>query len=184
MFKKINIVPRWLIFCLDLTCCSFALILAYFLNNNFEISRINLNELSRNTLIFLVINCVVFLNVKTYAGIVRYTSAQDSFRILFSIIISNAFFIFGNLFLLSFNEPAIISNVVIIITGLCSFVLLITYRVLVKYFFMYIKNMKLDKRRVIIYGVGETGVATKRTLDADPHVNKSVVAFVDDDLRK
>jgi FlaA1/EpsC-like NDP-sugar epimerase len=44
--------------------------------------------------------------------------------------------------------------------------------------------MKLDKRRVIIYGVGETGVATKRTLDADPNVNMSVVAFVDDDLRK
>jgi FlaA1/EpsC-like NDP-sugar epimerase len=32
--------------------------------------------------------------------------------------------------------------------------------------------------------VGETGVTTKRTLDADPHVNMSVVAFVDDDLRK
>jgi FlaA1/EpsC-like NDP-sugar epimerase len=32
--------------------------------------------------------------------------------------------------------------------------------------------------------VGETGVATKRTLDADPNVNMSVVAFVDDDLRK
>ena len=49
---------------------------------------------------------------------------------------------------------------------------------------MYIKNMKLDKRRVVIYGVGETGVATKRTLDTDPSVNMSVVAFVDDDIRK
>jgi FlaA1/EpsC-like NDP-sugar epimerase len=44
--------------------------------------------------------------------------------------------------------------------------------------------MKLDKRRVVIYGVGETGVATKRTLDTDPSVNMSVVAFVDDDIRK
>ena len=44
--------------------------------------------------------------------------------------------------------------------------------------------MKLDKRRVVIYGVGETGVATKRTLDTDPNVNMSVVAFVDDDIRK
>jgi len=44
--------------------------------------------------------------------------------------------------------------------------------------------MKLDKRRVVIYGVGETGVATKRTLDTDPSVNMSVVAFVDDDTRK
>ena len=49
---------------------------------------------------------------------------------------------------------------------------------------MYIKNMKLDKRRVVIYGVGEAGVATKRTLDTDPSVNMSVVAFVDDDIRK
>jgi len=184
MFKKINIVPRWIIFCIDLAFCGLALMFAYFLRFNFDATLINFNELSRNTLIFLGINCLVFFNVKTYAGIVRYTSAQDSFRILFSISVSNAFFIICNLFLLSFNKLAIIPNVVVIITGLTSFVLLITYRVLVKYFFMYIKNMKLDKRRVIIYGVGETGVATKRTLDADPNVNMSVVAFVDDDLRK
>jgi FlaA1/EpsC-like NDP-sugar epimerase len=184
MFKKINIVPRWIIFCIDLAFCGLALMFAYFLRFNFDATLININELSRNTLIFLGINCLVFFNVKTYAGIVRYTSAQDSFRILFSISVSNAFFIICNLFLLSFNKLAIIPNVVVIITGLTSFVLLITYRVLVKYFFMYIKNMKLDKRRVIIYGVGETGVATKRTLDADPNVNMSVVAFVDDDLRK
>lgn len=184
MFKKINIVPRWLIFCIDLTCCGFSLLLAYLLTVNFDTLRIDFSELSRNLLLFLGFNCVVFFNVKTYAGIVRYTSAQDSFRILFSISISNAFFILANLFLLSFNKPPIISNVIVIITGLCSFVLLITYRVLVKYFFMYIKNMKLDKRRVVIYGVGETGVATKRTLDTDPSVNMSVIAFVDDDIRK
>ncbi|WP_442794152.1 polysaccharide biosynthesis protein [Pelobium manganitolerans] len=184
MFRKINIVPRWLIFCLDLLFCGFALVLGYFLKYNFDISHIDINELARNILIFLAINTIVFFNVKTYAGIVRYTSAQDSFRILFSISVSNAFFIFCNLILLSFNHEPVISNVIIVITGLCSFVLLITYRVLVKYFFMYIKNLKLDKRRAIIYGVGETGVATKRSLDTDPSVNMSVVAFVDKDPRK
>lgn len=184
MFKRINIVPRWLIFCIDLMFCGFALLLSYFLKYNFDTSQIDVNELSRNTLIFLGINTIVFFNVKTYAGIVRYTSAQDSFRILFSISISNLFFILCNLFLLAFNKEPIIANVIVIITGLCSFVLLITYRVLVKYFFMYIKNLKLDKRRVIIYGVGETGVATKRSLDTDPSVNMSVVAFIDSDRRK
>lgn len=184
MFRRINIVPRWLIFCIDLTFCGLALSLAYLLNYNFDATQIDINELSRNTLIFLGINCIVFFNVKTYAGIVRYTSAQDSFRILFSISVSNLFFIFCNLVLLSFNKAPIISNVIVVITGLCSFVLLITYRVLVKYFFMYVKNLKLDKRRAIIYGVGETGVATKRSLDTDPSVNMSVVAFVDHDRRK
>jgi FlaA1/EpsC-like NDP-sugar epimerase len=184
MFKRINIVPRWLIFSIDLAFCALALMFSYFLRFNFDASHININELSRNTLIFLGINSIVFYNVKTYAGIVRYTSAQDSFRILFSISVSNAFFVLCNLFLLSFNKPVLIPNVVIVVTGLSSFVLLITYRVLIKYFFMYIKNMSLDKRRVVIYGAGETGVATKRQLDSNPSVNMSVVAFVDDDPRK
>lgn len=154
------------------------------LRRNFELAQVDLSVLSRNILLFTGINCIVFFNVKTYAGIVRYTSAQDSFRILFSIAASNTFFIVANLFLLTFHQTQLISNITVIVTGLTSFVLLITYRVLVKYFFMYIKNMSLDKRKVVIYGVGETGVATKRTLDSDPNVNMKVVAFVDDDLRK
>ncbi len=38
--------------------------------------------------------------------------------------------------------------------------------------------------RVVIYGAGEAGVATKRTFDHDNRVNKNIVAFVDDDIRK
>ncbi|MXV51715.1 polysaccharide biosynthesis protein [Pedobacter sp. HMF7647] len=184
MFTRINIVPRWIIFCIDLSICAFSLIFAYFIRYNLEASQINLNELSQNLLIFTLINSAVFFGLKTYAGIVRYTSAQDSFRILYSIAISNSFFIICNLFLLAFNRQIIISNVVVIITGLCSFLFLITYRVLVKYFFMYIKNLRLDKRKVIIYGAGETGIALKRTLDHEDRVNMNVLAFIDDDERK
>lgn len=49
---------------------------------------------------------------------------------------------------------------------------------------MYVKNLKIDKRKVIIYGAGETGITTKRTLDHDSDVNMNVIAFVDDDERK
>ncbi|ADY53788.1 polysaccharide biosynthesis protein CapD [Pseudopedobacter saltans DSM 12145] len=184
MFRRINIVPRWLIFCLDLLCCALSMGLAYFIKYDFSINHIDIQELSRNLLIFGLINCIVFFNVKTYAGIVRYTSAQDSFRILFAISLSNGLFILANIVSLSLGKDVFISNVVIVITGLCSFVMLITYRVLVKYFFVYIKNLRLDKKRVVIFGAGETGIATKRALDTDPKINMSVVAFVDNDPRK
>lgn len=143
-----------------------------------------MNELSRNILIFTVLNSFVFLSVKTYAGIIRYTSAQDSFRILFSIIISNGLFFFVNLFLISFNKEGYISNVILIINGLTGFLLLITYRVMVKYFFMYVKNFRMDKKKAIIYGAGEAGIAAKRTLDHDNKVNMMLAAFIDDDERK
>jgi len=77
-----------------------------------------------------------------------------------------------------------ISNVVLVINGLTSFLMLITYRVLIKYFFIYIKNLKLNRRRIIIYGAGETGIAMKRTLDHDRNLNMHVMAFLDDDERK
>ena len=141
-------------------------------------------EFSRNVLVMALINTIVFINVKTYSGIIRYTSAQDTFRILFSVLISNGMFFFLDIILIAINEPAFISSSVLIINGLASFLLLITYRVLIKYFFLYIKNLKLDKRRVMIYGAGEAGVATKRTFDHDNKVNKNIIAFVDDDERK
>ena len=184
MFNRINIVPRWIIFCLDLVFCLFSLCFAYFIRFNFNINLINLAELSRNLLIFSIISCTVFYNVKTYAGIIRYTSAQDSFRILFSIFISNFLFFVTNLVLMSFQKEIIISNVVLIVNGLCSFLLLITYRVFIKYFFIYIKNLSINRRRTIIYGAGETGIAMKRTLDHDRNLNLHVIAYIDDDERK
>jgi len=86
--------------------------------------------------------------------------------------------------LLSFDRDPYISNVILVINGLGGFLVLITYRVVVKYFFMYLKNFKVDKRRVIIYGAGEAGIAVKRTLDHDPKINMVLTAFIDDDERK
>ncbi len=184
MFTRLNIVPRWIIFSIDIAICIFSLFFAHLLRQNLNYTAINFTEMSRNVLAMLVVNAMVFLNVKTYAGIIRYTSAQDSFRILFAIVISNGFFFFANLILVAFGGQPIISNVVLVINGLTNFLLLITYRVMIKYFFMYAKNMKFDRRKVIIYGAGETGVTTKRTLDHEPGVSMQVVAFIDDDERK
>jgi FlaA1/EpsC-like NDP-sugar epimerase len=55
---------------------------------------------------------------------------------------------------------------------------------MVKYFFMYVKNFKIDRQRVIIYGAGEAGIAAKRTLDHDNKINMVLGAFIDDDDRK
>jgi FlaA1/EpsC-like NDP-sugar epimerase len=184
LFGKINIVSRWIILLLDLGICLISLTIAYAVELNLAVSEINIVEFGRSVLITTVINLVVFFNVKTYAGIIRYTSAQDTFRILFAVIISNGIFSFLNFTFTALGYAPLISTTVLIINLLTSFLLLITYRVLVKYFFMYIKNLDLDKKKVIVYGAGEAGLATKRTFDHDGKVNKAIVAFVDDDERK
>lgn len=184
MFSKINIVPRWLIFIIDLMICTISLGIAYFIRYNFDITDLSLIFFSRTALVIAIINVAVFFNVKSYTGIIRYTSAQDTFRILFAVVLSSAASFVINISITAFWNYQLTSNIIVVIYGLVSFVLLITYRILIKYFFTYVKNLNLDKMRVIIYGAGEAGIATKRTFDHDNRINKNIIAFVDDDLRK
>ena len=184
MFTKLQIVSRWIIFTIDICLSIIALLFAVILQNNFVIGTIDFLAFYKAVVLVIVVNSFVFYSVKTFAGIVRYTSAQDSFRILFAVVLSSLILFFTHALAIVITGEHVISSVTIITYTLSNFLLLITYRIIVKYFFMYIKNANLDKIRIIIYGAGEAGVATKRTFDHDPKVNKTIMAFVDDDARK
>lgn len=184
MFTKLQIVSRWIIFTIDICLSVVALLFAVILQKNFALNHIDFLAFYKAVVLMIIVNSLVFFSVKTYAGIVRYTSAQDSFRILFAVVLSSLILFFAHALAIVFTGEQVITAVTIITYTLCNFLFLITYRIVVKYFFMYIKNASLDKIRIIIYGAGEAGVATKRTFDHDPKVNKTIIAFVDDDVRK
>ncbi|MDN3547631.1 polysaccharide biosynthesis protein [Mucilaginibacter aquaedulcis] len=184
LFYRLNIVPRWIIFILDLLIGLLSFTVSYAIKYNFDFSHLNYLAFAQNAIIITVVSTVVFFAVKTYAGIIRYTSAQDSFRIFLSVLITNGAFFLINIASVAFYGVALITTGILVINALTCFLLMVTYRILVKYSFLYVKNLKLDKQRVIIYGAGEAGVATKRTLDHDYKVNKNIIAFVDDDQRK
>ena len=184
MFKKINIVPRWIIFLIDLGICSFSLFFAYLIRYNLSLNSVSLKDISGSILILGLINSIVFINFRTYAGIIRYTGVQDALRICYAILMTTSVLFFINLVSSNSGKALSFSNVTLIINALFSFLFLISYRVLVKYAFSYLRNYKMDRKNVIIYGAGEAGFATKRILEHDPKSNITVSAFVDDDVRK
>jgi FlaA1/EpsC-like NDP-sugar epimerase len=184
MFKKINIVPRWIIFLIDLSICSFSLVFAYLIRYNLSLESINMQDLSGNILILAIINSIVFINTRTYAGIIRYTGLQDALRICYAILMTTSVLFIITLVLSNAGKPISFSPATLIINALFSFVFLISYRVLVKYVFTYLRSYKMDRKNVIIFGAGEAGFATKRVLEHDTTSNVTIVAFVDDDLRK
>ncbi|MFZ9695943.1 MAG: hypothetical protein ACO3AY_08730, partial [Chitinophagaceae bacterium] len=67
---KVNIVPRWIIFLIDILLCNAALIVAYLIGNNLNLASISLRELASNLLVLTALNTLIFFNFKTYAGIV------------------------------------------------------------------------------------------------------------------
>lgn len=184
MFDRFNIVPRWIIFTLDLGCSAVALFFAYLLLNRFAYDTINSTDFSRKLLVVLAVSAIVFYRLKMYAGIVRYTSALDSVRILSSVSLSVAGLFLINTILIALNQSPLMANSLLIAYGLMSFLLLITYRSTVKLFFLYIKNLKSTRKQTVIYGAGDLGIAAKRTLDHDHHAENVVVGFIDDNLQK
>jgi len=185
MLQKINIVPRWIIFLIDLIICNVSLVVAYLIGHNLNFSLISLRELSSNLLVLSVLNTLIFFNFKTYAGIVRYTGVQDAFRVTYSLLVSTG--VLGFLSLVSLaNDKTFISLplVTLIVYAIFSFLSLIAYRVLIKYAFNYLRNSKMTPKNVIIYGAGEAGFATKRVLDHDISSKTRVVAYIDDNPRK
>ena len=115
MFSKLEIVPRWVIFTIDICLSIFALLLAEVVRLNFLIESLNALDLYKAVVLVVFVNTMVFFNIKTFAGIVRYTSAQDSFRILFAITLSSLAVFFANAIVVVLQSGSFISNVTIII---------------------------------------------------------------------
>ena len=153
MFKRLKIVPRWIIFLLDLSSCAFSLFVAYIISFNFQLDLLELREFVTNSIIFLVVNSIIFYLLKTYSGIIRYTSAQDMLHVLLAISMSNISFFLIKMGIPFIGNSIAINSSVLVINGLCSFLILITYRVGVKNFFLYIKNINSEKRRVELWRV-------------------------------
>ena len=184
VLNRIKIVPRWFIFCLDILFSSLALFLAFFIRNNLVLQFISWNQISNSITLALMVNCLVFISLRTYRGIVRYTGIQDALRVFSSVVFSTLVLYVAQFFNAAELSASPLSGTVLILYAAFSFLFLLGYRVFVKQSFMAIKNYRRLKKNVVIFGAGETGVATKRVLSHDTRNSFSLIGFVDDDVKK
>lgn len=181
-------LPRWSILIIDTVICAFALGLAFLIRFYFD--NDNMSEVDRKNVpidfaIVLLVRLISFFISKTYKGVVRYTSSRDAMRI-FAVVIAGSIFIF----ILNLVSRFFITGIyflptsILIIDALMTLFLMITSRLAVKALYFESRNPGKEKMNVIIYGAGEAGIITKRTLDRDAAIKYKVVGFVDDDGEK
>jgi FlaA1/EpsC-like NDP-sugar epimerase len=182
--KNLSIIPRWVIFLLDIAISSFCFLLAYLIKNEFNLSFLQQSQITQNLLILLSFNISLFSLFKVYAGIIRFTGLQDTFRIFFVVFFANVGYYVLDLFILQWYGFRLIPASVLVINMLLSFVALSSYRVIIKYFFSYITTINVTKKRVAIFGAGDVGISTKRALEHDMTANIQMVLFIEDDQRK
>jgi FlaA1/EpsC-like NDP-sugar epimerase len=177
--------PRWIIFLIDLSFSIAAVILAFMLRFNFKIPLDVYYLLKLNLLIIPSVRAISFIIGKTYAGIVRYTGSKDAQRIFMVNTITSLIFVGINI--ISYNSSIgeyILPFSIVIIEYMATVFLMITFRIIVKVLYSEIKNPKSEKRNVVIFGAGESGIITKRSIDRDARSRYNVIAFIDDDTKK
>jgi FlaA1/EpsC-like NDP-sugar epimerase len=181
--QRIQIVPRWIIFALDLICVAFASFIAALINAKFHLNELNVKQIGNFTLLVLLLNVLVFSALKTYRGIVRFTGLQDAFRVLLSVLFSTTSILLVEYFLISL-QGAVPDYTRITVYAVLSFLFLLGYRALVKQSFELIRNYRKVKKSVVIFGAGQAGLSTKRVLNNDIRNAFNIVGFIDDDKRK
>ena len=173
-----------MILLLDLGATVTALFIAILIQQNVALRAMNWDHVVNSIFLILLINSLVFTTTKSYTGIVRYTGVQDAVRIAAAVAISSFIILVINTVALGYSTILSLTTLVITLYTVFSFLFLISYRVLVKYLFSYAKNYKMKKKLVVIFGAGDTGVATQRVLENDGQSNIQIVAFIDDDKKK
>ncbi|MCA1752761.1 MAG: polysaccharide biosynthesis protein [Flavobacteriales bacterium] len=178
-------VPRWIIFLIDTCIVFFSFFAAYMLRFEFSLPQREVMPLLLAMPVFMIIRIISFLIGRTYAGIIRYTGTEDSVRIikviaagslLMALLNPLKFFLLDGYYFLPFS--------IIIIEAMISAVLLIAFRLGVKMLYLELRNPRSERERVIIYGAGEAGIITKRTIDRDAGTKYTAYAFIDDNRGK
>ncbi len=185
IFFSNNTTPRWIIFVTDIFYSAVSLYFAYTLRFNFHIPNREIDTFIYVFPFALAVRAISLAIGKIYAGVIRYTSASDAARILFVVFAGSIFFYVANWFSLFFiNERFIIPTSVIFIDFFVLSITLTAVRLGAKTFYFWLTNKSKTKVNVIIFGAGESGIITKRTLDRDAGTRYSVLAFIDDDRKK
>ncbi|RLD67006.1 MAG: polysaccharide biosynthesis protein [Bacteroidetes bacterium] len=177
--------PRWLILLIDLFISFISINSAYLLRFNFSLPLEYFNIENHRSLywvipLVLTIRLISFIISRTYAGIVRYTGTKDTERILFVIFSGSLVLLVSNFISYYSNGSFIMPLSIIGIDFLSNVFLMVAFRLFVKTLYLEYSKQAKNKKNVIIYGINEMALVTKRTLIKDVESNFKVVAFIDD----
>jgi len=184
LFKK-HSLPRWLVLLIDIGAVFISFIVAYLLRYNFESYTFSiLFSTAQGLLVCSVYLGFMFL-FKSYSGLLRQTTIKDTFiigvtnasafSVLFIMTLITRYFELNRLF----DIPL---SILIIHFGMIS-VAHIFFRVSIKMFYVYVSVPSSNKKNVLIYGSGETGIIVKRVLESDPRSGYQLKGFIDDNIK-
>ena len=184
MLKLKTATPRWIIILIDLIVSIFSLGLAYFirfdLNTNLYAMKNEWIEHWPEFITYLCIKGLIFYLFGIHKGLVRYTSIQDSQRILKANLSATLIFIIISAIRANaWNTTYLFPSSIILMEFIISLMFLIGSRFVIKLWYIETVKSIETSERVLIYGAGAMGLIAKRTIENDNRIQQKIIGFID-----
>lgn len=191
MIQQLRTLPRWLVLLVDIIIVEFSVFLSIFIRFNFSLQKV----LDSNVmLIFFVvfgINLLLFVSLRTFHGIIRYTTQRDTFRLIIANLAATITYSFISFFsmyqgLYHNGEVFFLSRATVVINFLIVCFTLPGYRIIVRFLYKAFYTSQLMQHRIkaAVFDTSEQGLLTKRVVNDYPESHMQVKAFIDDVMSK
>ena len=164
---------------MDILISALGILLAYQLRFNFKVELSSIPSLYYAIPFLLGVRMLSFFIFRPYAILVPYVSIEDAIRIFYTVAAGTAIAAAFNFVYLYWRGYYLIPFGILIIDFILVLMLMNGSRVAARVLYTEWNQFRKDKLNVIIYGAGEPGVFTKRSLEADTKRNVKVLAFID-----
>lgn len=161
--------PRWVILLIDLGITASSFTLSYFIIKHFEFTEILRGHFFIYTGLYCLISLIIFLCMRTYTGLIRYSNIQDVLRIFSSILIISAIYPVGVKFLISkpYHIQTLNIGGVVFTSFFIASSLLVMLRACIKVFYYQIKNSPVNaKEKVLVYGSDRNAILIKQAIES------------------
>ena len=171
-------ISRWLVLFIDLLIVLFATTMGYFLRFNFHIPTLEINLMYIALGVAVALRCVIFLLYKTYTGIIFHTSIEDAKNIFSAVATGTLVLGVTNFVLAHYLGYYLMPHSVVFIEFLVTIFVMTGLRIFIKIVYFEYYNAKKNAKSIIIYGVDDNALITKKTFAHDRTTNYNIVAFI------
>ncbi|MBI5010344.1 MAG: polysaccharide biosynthesis protein, partial [Bacteroidia bacterium] len=168
---------------IDLFVVYLTFIFAYLLRYNLDPFVFSMNVALTQGVFVTAVYLVFMFIFKSYSGLIRQTTIKDTF--ILGTTTSSAIII---LFTVTYFSRGIsiesffnISFAILTIHYVTVTVSLTFFRVFIKMFYVFVSVPTSNKKNVLIFGSGNTGLIVRRVIQGDPRSSYQLKGFIDDD---
>ncbi len=177
-----RVLSRTAILVIDTMMIVFSCLLMYFIRYGFDGLTPDVRSDGTTLCLFLIFfNTISFITLRTFSGILRFSSFTDLLRIVYALVLGYGMTIVSVLIVRNFQPDFHLENLTFISIFFLNTFLMIFSRILVKEVYETITGSDIKPVNVFIYGTKEAGISVAKALRGNNEFNYRVLGFISDE---